>query len=338
MTDAKDVLRFYLQGARDALVWKLDGLSEYDIRRPLTPTGTNLLGLVKHATFVESGYLVDTFGRESGLDLPWLGRCEPGTDMWATSEESRTDIVAGYRRAWARSDETLAEHPLDATGRVPWWPADDNAVTLQHALVRVISDSHRHAGHADIVREVIDGQVGMHEGNSALPSGDPSWWEDRRVRIEHAACEASRAHGRASDGPHSHLIAAALDVVNPHPVGRRLIGHVGAALVTSGGNLFQGVCVDTGSGTGFCAEAAAIAAMVTAGQFRISRIVAVWASAAGEVYVLPPCGRCREFIRQIDPDNLDTDVITSPADSVPLRELLPAHDWPESIGPLLKIE
>ena len=108
--------------------------------------------------------------------------------------------------------------------------------------------------------------------------------------------------------------------------------------MTAEGETFQGVCIDTGSGTGFCAEAAAIAAMVTAGQYRIARIVAVWASAAGEIYVLPPCGRCREFIRQIDPDNLDAGVITSPSKSVLLRDLLPAHEWPASIGPVLSIE
>ncbi|MFE7765791.1 DinB family protein [Streptomyces sp. NPDC057438] len=119
---AKADLRFYLQSARDALLWKLDGLSEYDVRRPLTPTGTNLLGLVKHAAGVELGYLGDTFGRPSGEPLPWLDSdAEANADMWATADESRADVVGLYRRAWAHADATLDALPLDTVGRVPWW-------------------------------------------------------------------------------------------------------------------------------------------------------------------------------------------------------------------------
>ena len=61
--DAKADLLDYLQGARETLLWKLDGLGEYDIRRPLTPTGTNLLGLVKHQAGGELIYFGDVFGR-----------------------------------------------------------------------------------------------------------------------------------------------------------------------------------------------------------------------------------------------------------------------------------
>ncbi|HEY5979209.1 MAG TPA: DUF664 domain-containing protein [Microlunatus sp.] len=96
MTDTKTELRWYLQSARDALLWKLDGLSEYDVRRPLTPTGTNLLGLVKHASYVEVGYLADSFGRPSGLALPWLGGTEPSSDLWVTPDQSRANIVGRY--------------------------------------------------------------------------------------------------------------------------------------------------------------------------------------------------------------------------------------------------
>ena len=142
MTDAKTELRWYLQSARDALLWKLDGLSEYDVRRPLTPTGTNLLGLVKHASYVESGYLADSFGRPSGLKLPWLGGAEPSANLWV-ADQSRASIIDGYRRAWTLADATLDELPLDTVGAVPWWPADDNALTLHHALVRVLSDTQR---------------------------------------------------------------------------------------------------------------------------------------------------------------------------------------------------
>ncbi|MCX5362585.1 DinB family protein [Streptomyces sp. NBC_00124] len=192
-TDPKDTLRFYLQSARDALLWKLEGLSEYDVRRPLTPTGTNLLGLVKHAAGVELGYLGDTFGRPSGEQLPWLDTAaETNGDMWATADESREDIVGLYRRAWAHADATLDALTLDTVGKVPWWPDGKDEVTLHHAMVRVIADTHRHAGHADILRELMDGAAGMNQGNDSMASQDPAWWEAYRERLETAAREADR--------------------------------------------------------------------------------------------------------------------------------------------------
>ncbi|WP_105975745.1 DinB family protein [Streptomyces geranii] len=185
----------YLQEGRDALLWKLDGLSEYDIRRPLTPTGTNLLGLVKHVAGVELAYFGDTF------DRPFFGKQPPpwwytedaelNADMWATADESREEIVGLYRQAWAHSDTTIETLPLDAIGHVPWWPEERREVTLHHILVRVISDTQRHAGHADILRELLDGAVGCVQGNDNMPPGDGTWWENYRSRLERAAREAS---------------------------------------------------------------------------------------------------------------------------------------------------
>src|SRR5436189_4506810 len=120
--DEKDDLQRYLKAARDALLWKLDGLSEYDIRRPLVPTGTNLLGLVKHVAYVTTGYFGDVFERPFPEPLPPFDDANPNADMWATPDESREQIVGLYRRAWAHADETIADLPLDAIGRVPWWP------------------------------------------------------------------------------------------------------------------------------------------------------------------------------------------------------------------------
>ncbi len=133
--------------------------------------------------------------------------------------------------------------------------------------------------------------------------------------------------------PYSPLIAAAAAVLNPHSVGDRVFGDVAAVLVAADGNRYAGVCIDTGSGTGFCAEHSAIAAMVTARRYRISTIVAVWRDREGRLYVLPPCGRCREFIRQVDPGNIDTVVVLGPDRSMALRELLPVHDWPAALPP-----
>jgi len=129
------------------------------------------------------------------------------------------------------------------------------------------------------------------------------------------------------------LIRAAEAVLNPYRSGDRLFGDVAAALITTSGRQFLGVCIDTGSGTGFCAEHAAIAAMVTAGEYQISSIVAVWRDDGGRLTVLPPCGRCREFIRQVDGGNLDTEVVLGWDRAVPLRELLPHSGWPEPLEP-----
>jgi len=153
-SDLKADLRRYLQDSREALLWKLDGLSEYDVRRPLVPTGTNLLGLVKHVTGVEMGYFGDTFGRPCPDQLP------------------------------------IEALPLDAVGRVPWWPAEHSEVTLHHVLVRVATETARHAGHADIVRELIDGAAGLTADRPNLPTSDRAEWQAHYDRVERAAQEA----------------------------------------------------------------------------------------------------------------------------------------------------
>lgn len=188
MSDPKDELQQYLQRGRDALLWKLDGASEYDIRRPMTPTGTNLLGIVKHVASVEAGYLGDTFGRPFPQRLPWFeDGAEPNADMWATPDESRDDIVGLYRRAWRHSDETIAALGLDAVGDVPWWPEGRRRVTLHRALIHMIAETDRHAGHADIVRELIDGAAGVRADNSNMAPFDDAQWAEYRNRLEHAA-------------------------------------------------------------------------------------------------------------------------------------------------------
>jgi Protein of unknown function (DUF664) len=188
--DYKADLHRYLQDAREALVWKLHSLSEYHIRRPLVPTGTNLLGLVKHQAGAEMGCFGDTFGRPCAHQLPW-DESDPNSDMFATPDESRDFITGLYRQAWAHSDATINALPLDATGHVPWWPAEQNEVTLHHMLVRIATDTSRHAGHADIVRELIDGEAGLTAERPNLPPGDQSWWKAHHDRVERAAQEAA---------------------------------------------------------------------------------------------------------------------------------------------------
>lgn len=122
------------------------------------------------------------------------------------------------------------------------------------------------------------------------------------------------------------LIQRARSVVNPRKIAQGFtVGDVGCALVTDRGNLHVGVCIDVGGGIGFCAEHSAIASMITHGEQSIRKIVAV----LGDGTILSPCGRCREFMRQIDRGNMDrTEVLLGNDKAVKLRDLMP-HPWDE---------
>ncbi len=191
--ELKEILQRYLQSARDAVLWKLDGLTAYDVRRPLVPTGTSLLGLVKHLAGIEFGYLGEVFGRPVADPPDWLDAMDdvPNIDLFAGPDESVESIVALYQRAWAHADATIAALNLEALGAVPWWHPDRREVSLQQILVHVIAETHRHAGHADLVRELIDGEVGLRADNSNLPEGDAEWWQDYRQRLEQIAREST---------------------------------------------------------------------------------------------------------------------------------------------------
>ena len=197
--DARDLkadLHGYLQNSRDALIWKLDDLSEYDVRRPLTPTGTNLLGLVKHLTGCEIGYFGYVFARPIPEPPRWLrDDAEPNVDMWATADESRAEIVEHYARACEHSDATIDALDIDAVGLVESWPEGHRSVTLHRILVHMLAETSRHAGHADIVRELIDGASGLRIGQRGMPSEDGAWWAAHRDRVERAA----RVHEPAED-------------------------------------------------------------------------------------------------------------------------------------------
>ena len=196
-TDEKADLHRYLQQARDALLWKLEGLSEYNIRRPLVPTGTNLLGLVKHVASVEAGYLGDTFGRPFPEPLPWFAEdAEPNADMWATADETRDQIVGLYHQVWEHSDATIEALDLDALGSVAWWAPERREVTLHRILIHMIAETNRHAGQADIVRELVDGTVGLRPDNDNMAPGDPQWWAEYRDRLERSARQAAESYDR----------------------------------------------------------------------------------------------------------------------------------------------
>ncbi len=122
------------------------------------------------------------------------------------------------------------------------------------------------------------------------------------------------------------LIEKAILVASPKNVGEFTIGNVGAALITDREHVYLGVCIDVSSGMGFCAEHNAVGAMITAGEYKIDKIVAVSKNDKGETHILSPCGRCREFMRQVNEANLETDVILEKNKTVKLKELLPYHD------------
>ncbi len=173
--DPKSALRHYLQGARDDLIWKLDGLSERDARLPRTATGNNLLGILKHCLNVEAGYFGPTFGREfpTPEELVPMSAYEedPQADWYARADETKDGLIDLYRRVGAFADQTIEQLPLDAPGRVPWWRPGAQVVTLQRIIVHVTTDLARHAGQADILREQHDTTIGSSREHTNIPEG-----------------------------------------------------------------------------------------------------------------------------------------------------------------------
>ena len=191
-TFAKEHLHDHLRWVREALVWKLEGLCEYDIRRPLTCTGTNLLGLVKHLALWESRYFGEVFGRPFPEPLPrWDDQAANDAAFWATEHETRDEITGLYRRVWEHTDATINALAIDAPGYVPWWREH---VKLFNIMVHMLSDTTRHAGHADILREQLDGAVGMNAGRVASDGHDSAFWQARYATIEQAARAADPAN------------------------------------------------------------------------------------------------------------------------------------------------
>lgn len=180
--DGPELLLRYLQRARDALVTNLDGLSDYDVRRPMTPSGTSLLGLVKHVATVELGYLGECVGRPLDVDLPWENEeaYERGEDMYALADESRDWILELYRRSWAHGDANVRELGLDAPATVPWWPEWRRTTTLGWLLTHTVVETAQHAGQADVVREAIDGRGGADHDEI----GDASHWDAYVAKVQ----------------------------------------------------------------------------------------------------------------------------------------------------------
>jgi uncharacterized damage-inducible protein DinB len=178
LSDAKTALHEYLRENREDLIWKLDGLSEREVRLPRTATGNNLLGALKHCLNVEAGYFGPTFGREFPTPdelVPMTAFDEdPQADWYAREDETKDGLIDLYRRVGAFADQTIDQLPLDAPGQVPWWRPGRQDVTLQRIIIHVTCDLARHAGHADIMREQHDTAVGLRRNNSNIPD-DYDW-------------------------------------------------------------------------------------------------------------------------------------------------------------------
>jgi len=188
-TSHAEVLLRYLQRERDSLLDTLAALSDHDVRRPMTPTGTSLLGLVKHVATVQIGYLGECVGRPWPEGIPWDNEAayDDGLDMYATAEESRAMLVDLFVRGSAHGDESVRTLGLDAPASVPWWQEGRRETTLGHLLVHLLAEVAHHAGHADIVREAIDGRGGGDRDGI----GGEEHWRSFVARIQ-AAADAHR--------------------------------------------------------------------------------------------------------------------------------------------------
>ncbi len=201
MNTAKGSQLRYFNVAHDAVLWKLEGLDEYELRRPMTQTGTNLLGLTKHLALVEAGYFGETFGRPNIADMRSDTDTDTDTDafgnadMYATLDETSEDIIGLFKRVWTSSQATIDELDLDYEGHVPWWGEAGNPVTLQRIMVHVTTEIYRHLGQMDIVRESIDGAAGMRQGADNMPELSAEDWAAYCQRLEAIADDAKRLTG-----------------------------------------------------------------------------------------------------------------------------------------------
>ena len=180
--DLKAELHQKLRASRAVMLARVEGLSEYNMRRPMTPTGTNLLGLIKHLAGVEYVYFGDSLGRPAPEMLAWNedGSVWDGADMWAKDDETSDYLIGLYRRACEHGDQTIDALDLDAAAHVPHWPGEGADTTLGVLLIHMLEETAHHAGHADIVREMVDGRPGSDER-------DEAGWQTYVAQIQGAA-------------------------------------------------------------------------------------------------------------------------------------------------------
>lgn len=189
MDDFKDHLATYLANSREAMLWKARGLGDEEATRPMVPTGTNILGLVQHLAFVEYGYFVQCLGFAIKDEYYAALAADPddSADMWVSTEVPGTEVLAFYRRAIDAANRNIAALPLDAPATVPWWPGERRHTTLGRLMLHMNVETARHAGHADILRELIDGSTGMRQDNDNMPPYDGTAWKELHKKILRAS-------------------------------------------------------------------------------------------------------------------------------------------------------
>lgn len=190
--DLKSDLVGHLDRLNQAVLHKLEGLSEYELRRPMTPTATNLLGVTMHLASLQAEYFGQTFGRpfprEDEMYFLSDEDADPQDDLWVRPEATSGWVVGLYQATWEHAQETVAALELDTQGQIPTRPYAE--VTLGEMLVHMVEETARHAGHMDIVRELIDGAVGRYAGDGNIIDGYD--WEAYRERVEAGAREAQK--------------------------------------------------------------------------------------------------------------------------------------------------
>lgn len=185
MDEFKDQLITYLNNSRKAVLWKAEGLSDAEVTRPMVNSGTNILGVIQHLASVEYGYFVQCLGftitddRYAALEAD----PEPSADMWVPAEVSRQETMDFYHRAITAADANIAALPFDAPATVPWWRPETRQTTLGRLLLHMNVENSRHAGHLDIVRELIDGSTGLLKENTNIPPYEATEWKELHQKI-----------------------------------------------------------------------------------------------------------------------------------------------------------
>ncbi len=151
LADERGALTQHLAFQRATLLMKLEGLDDASLRRPMTPSGLSLLGLVRHLTVTEHGWFIAIYGGE-----PDPYDDDPEADFRVGPDESTSAVVELYRRTCERADQIVAEGGLDDVVRTP----GGAEVNLRAVLTHMIQETARHNGHADLMREAIDGTTG----------------------------------------------------------------------------------------------------------------------------------------------------------------------------------
>lgn len=189
MDEIKNHLMAYLNASRESVLWKAEGLSDHDLTRPLVPTGTNILGVIQHLAGVELGYFVQCLGQQ--VEQPRFAALEatddPEADMWVPAGIPTAEILDYYRSAIDSANKNITDLPLEAAATVPWWAPEKRNTTVGRLLIHMNIETSRHAGHLDIVRELIDGSAGDRQLSPNLPDYDANAWTDLYQKIQLAA-------------------------------------------------------------------------------------------------------------------------------------------------------